>query len=319
MDRDDQRQIIREKVAPTAKRRSWRRRSWPSRMSRRRSRTTSAGSLRSRGRTPSGGGVTYLNGRISIDRFPQYFFVAFGAKSHARLPRGDRGDLAGRPAPAGASCREELRLFLLPVVVLFLASIGTSYNIGIRHLLPVYPFLALAGSGPLRPGLGAPQAEPARRRRRPRSGSRCRWSRPRRSRASIRTSCPTSTRSRAAPSGAHDPLGLERGLGPGSRRLAAELAPPRRHRPTVVLLRRRRRRLPAWALPDFSASRSCGAGSWRSPPSSRRGPGVLRYHGARRSRRRSRSLQRRIARAGPPVGRVGYSIDLFELPQGDHP
>jgi hypothetical protein len=31
--------------------------------------------------------------------------------------------------------------------VLFLASVGTSYNIGIRHLLPVYPLIAMAGAG----------------------------------------------------------------------------------------------------------------------------------------------------------------------------
>ena len=33
--------------------------------------------------------------------------------------------------------------------VLFLASIGSSYNIGIRHMLPVYPFLALAAAAVL--------------------------------------------------------------------------------------------------------------------------------------------------------------------------
>ena len=32
-----------------------------------------------------------------------------------------------------------------------------------------------------------------------------------------------------------------------------------------------------------------------------------------------RSLQRRILAAGPPVGRVGYSIYLFELPQEGNP
>ncbi len=32
---------------------------------------------------------------------------------------------------------------------LFLASVGSSYNIGIRHLLPVYPFLALGAAAVL--------------------------------------------------------------------------------------------------------------------------------------------------------------------------
>ncbi len=41
---------------------------------------------------------------------------------------------------------EEARVFLLPVAVLFLSSIGSAYNIGIRHMLPVYPFLALCGA-----------------------------------------------------------------------------------------------------------------------------------------------------------------------------
>ncbi|HEY4230764.1 MAG TPA: phospholipid carrier-dependent glycosyltransferase, partial [Thermoanaerobaculia bacterium] len=85
-----------------------------------------------------GGGVTFLNGRISTQGFPQYFFVAFGVKSALAF-------LAVAVAIVWAllrnrsSYKEESRLFLLPVVVLFLASIGTTYNIGIRHLLPVYP------------------------------------------------------------------------------------------------------------------------------------------------------------------------------------
>ena len=81
-----------------------------------------------------GGGVNYLFGRVSVTGFPLYFFVAFLFKtalaflvvaalaivSFARDPR----------------TRREAPLFLLPVGVLFLASIGSSYNIGIRHLLP---------------------------------------------------------------------------------------------------------------------------------------------------------------------------------------
>jgi hypothetical protein len=47
----------------------------------------------------------------------------------------------------GRDARDDAALFLLPAAVLFVASIGTSYNIGIRHLLPVYPLIALAGAG----------------------------------------------------------------------------------------------------------------------------------------------------------------------------
>ncbi len=100
-----------------------------------------------------GGGVTFLNGRISTEGFPQYFLVAFGVKSTLAFLAVTAAILwavlrkAGVAAASRAdSFAEEARLFLLPVVVLFLASIGTTYNIGIRHLLPVYPFLALFGA-----------------------------------------------------------------------------------------------------------------------------------------------------------------------------
>jgi 4-amino-4-deoxy-L-arabinose transferase-like glycosyltransferase len=92
-----------------------------------------------------GGGITYLNGKLSTDGFPQYFFVAFAVKSTLAF-------LAVALAVLGAALlrrpglSEEWRLFGVPVLVLFLASIGTTYNIGIRHLLPVYPFLALFGA-----------------------------------------------------------------------------------------------------------------------------------------------------------------------------
>ena len=92
-----------------------------------------------------GGGITYLNGKISTEGFPQYFFVAFAVKSTLAF-------LAVTLAILGAAVlrrrglEKEWRLFGVPVLVLFLASIGTTYNIGIRHLLPVYPFLALFGA-----------------------------------------------------------------------------------------------------------------------------------------------------------------------------
>ena len=92
-----------------------------------------------------GGGITYLNGKLSTDGFPEYFFVAFAVKSTLAF-------LAVTLAVLGAallrrrSLADEWRLFGVPVLVLFLASIGTTYNIGIRHLLPVYPFLALFGA-----------------------------------------------------------------------------------------------------------------------------------------------------------------------------
>jgi 4-amino-4-deoxy-L-arabinose transferase-like glycosyltransferase len=95
-----------------------------------------------------GGGITYLNGRVSTEGFPEYFFVAFAVKSTLAFLAVTLAILASpllrRLGVADkAGFFDEWRLFGVPVLVLFLASIGTTYNIGIRHLLPVYPFLAL--------------------------------------------------------------------------------------------------------------------------------------------------------------------------------
>ncbi|HEX9148203.1 MAG TPA: phospholipid carrier-dependent glycosyltransferase, partial [Thermoanaerobaculia bacterium] len=92
-----------------------------------------------------GGGVNYLAGEASVHGFPSYFFVAFSLKSTLAFLAVTALALVvffRRPRESA----EESRLFLLPVAVLFLASIGSAYNIGIRHMLPVYPFLALAGA-----------------------------------------------------------------------------------------------------------------------------------------------------------------------------
>ena len=89
--------------------------------------------------------LNYLGGKTSLHGFPSYFFVAFALKSTLAF-------LAVTLLAAvfffrrPSQFREEGRLFLLPVAVLFLASIKSAYNIGIRHMLPVYPFLALAGA-----------------------------------------------------------------------------------------------------------------------------------------------------------------------------
>jgi 4-amino-4-deoxy-L-arabinose transferase-like glycosyltransferase len=97
-----------------------------------------------------GGGITYLNGKVSTEGFPEYFFVAFAVKSTLAFLAVTLAILAAaalRPRVADRSgLSEEWRLFGVPVLVFFLASIGTTYNIGIRHLLPVYPFLALFGA-----------------------------------------------------------------------------------------------------------------------------------------------------------------------------
>jgi hypothetical protein len=99
---------------------------------------------------------TYLLGEYSRDGFPHYYLVAFLVKSTPaflsllllagalaaarRLPRRDR------PGAATPSC-SAARYLLLPAAVLFLhLSLFHSFQIGIRHLLPVYPLLCIAAS-----------------------------------------------------------------------------------------------------------------------------------------------------------------------------
>ena len=93
-----------------------------------------------------GGGVNFLFGKSSPEGFPGYFFVAFLAKSSVAFLLLTALLLAG-VVVGGKPARADAALFLLPAGVLFLASVGTTYNIGIRHLLPVYPLIALAGAG----------------------------------------------------------------------------------------------------------------------------------------------------------------------------
>jgi hypothetical protein len=91
----------------------------------------------------TGGGVNFLHGRLSVDGFWDYFFVAFAVKSAL----GFLGILAAAAVLAAVK-RDRLTLVLwtlvLPVAYLFLTGMATSYNIGIRHMLPVYPLLASA-------------------------------------------------------------------------------------------------------------------------------------------------------------------------------
>ena len=91
----------------------------------------------------TGGGVNFLHGRLSVDGFWDYFFVAFAVKSAL----GFLAVLAAGFVLAVVK-RDRLSLVLwtlvLPAAYLFLTGIATSYNIGIRHMLPVYPLLAAA-------------------------------------------------------------------------------------------------------------------------------------------------------------------------------
>ena len=87
-------------------------------------------------------GWNYLHGRVSRDGFPQYFFVAFLMKSTPAM-------LLVTLAIVFTRRNRWTIGLILPVAALFAASIPSSFNIGVRHILPVYPLLAIAGAGAL--------------------------------------------------------------------------------------------------------------------------------------------------------------------------
>lgn len=85
----------------------------------------------------------YLRGEISRKGFPHYFFVAFLVKSTPAMLALTLVILAGGTLLR----RPEALALLVPVVVLFVMAIPSSFNIGVRHILPVYPLLAITGAG----------------------------------------------------------------------------------------------------------------------------------------------------------------------------
>jgi len=260
-----------------------------------------------------GGGVNYLFGRTSVHGFPLYFFVAFAVKStiaflvvtavvllsFSRRPR---------------IFADEARLFLLPVGVLFLSSIGSAYNIGIRHMLPVYPFLALCGAAVF---ARAASSEPARRR----VGLV----------AAALTVLPLLSAGELLRIHPHElsyfnvlaggPEGGRRILSDSNvdwgldlKRLARELARRRAKSPTIVyfggddvLFRT--------GVPDFAADPRIRPGLVAiSAFHLAVGPAFHDYHGDHHLAAALRSLNAEIASRGRPAGRVGYSMYLFELP-----
>lgn len=93
-----------------------------------------------------GRGANYLLGRVSDSGFPSYFFVAFLVKSTpAFLVLTLAILLAG-----GRLLLSPWRFGLLATAATFFgAAVRSNFNIGIRHLLPIYPMLALVGAGVL--------------------------------------------------------------------------------------------------------------------------------------------------------------------------
>jgi hypothetical protein len=261
-----------------------------------------------------GGGVNFLSGKASVEGFPFYFFIAFFAKSTLAFLAATALALSGA---AIFRMGREASLYLLPVAVLLLASMGSSYNIGIRHLLPVYPFLALLAAAVLarmqaRPGAWAAVA------------------------AALLFALPVSAVAESLRIHPHElsyfnPLvgGPEGGRkilsdsnvdwGLDLRRLAAQLRRRGVSDPTVVyfggddVLYR-------VGVPDFSADpRRRGSLVAVSALHLAIGPAYYTYHGAPELGAALDELLRDIAARGKPAGRVGYSMYLFELPSGGKP
>jgi len=91
----------------------------------------------------TGGGVNFLHGELSPDGFWNYFLVAFAVKSALGLLI-----LLAAAAVVLAVRRGRfdflLGALLLPAAYLFVSGMATSYNIGIRHMLPAYPLVLAA-------------------------------------------------------------------------------------------------------------------------------------------------------------------------------
>jgi 4-amino-4-deoxy-L-arabinose transferase-like glycosyltransferase len=261
-----------------------------------------------------GGGVNYLLGEKSVEGFPSYFFVAFALKSTLAF-------LAVTALVVGAFLRrprglsEEGRLFLLPVAVLFLASIGSAYNIGIRHMLPVYPFLALAGAA-----LFARAADAARTGAKGRAAVAALALLPVVAGAELLRIHPHELSYFNAFAG-----GPERGRellsdsnvdwGLDLKRLAAELARRGVRDPTVVYFGGDD--VPARiGVEDFAADpRVRGTLVAISAFHLAVGPEFHEYHGEREIAAALRELESDVLARGRPAGRVGYSMYLFELPK----
>lgn len=257
-----------------------------------------------------GGGVNFLLGKASVEGFPEYFFVAFFAKSTLAFLAASLIALVG---VAVFRSGRDARLYLVPVAVLFLASIGSSYNIGIRHLLPVYPFLALAAAASLA-------------RMRERAG------RPAAAAAGLLLLLPLSAAVEAIRIHPHElsyfnPLvgGPQRGRfilsdsnidwGLDLRRLAAELRRRGVGDPTVVYFGGDDVAYRI-GVPDFSAEpRRRGSLVAVSAMHLAIGPLYYAYHGAPGVGAALAELLGEIAARGKPAGQIGGSMYLFELPR----
>jgi len=258
-----------------------------------------------------GGGVNYLFGRLSTDGFPLYFFYAFALKSTLAFLVATAVVLAAAVRP-GAAFSEERRVDLVPVAVLFLASIGSSYNIGIRHLLPVYPFLALFAAGVFARLWNARRESSVRR-----------------AAAWAMAALPLASALELARIHPHELSyfnalagGPEHGRfllndsnvdwGLDLKRLAAELTLRGVADPTVAYFGADTVRYRV-GVDDFSVDPGIRRFVAISAFFLAAGPEFFAYHHAPVIARNLASLRREIAARGKPAGRVGYSIYLYEM------
>jgi 4-amino-4-deoxy-L-arabinose transferase-like glycosyltransferase len=262
-----------------------------------------------------GGGVNYLAGEASVHGFPSYFFIAFLLKSTLAFLAVTALALVvffRRPRESA----EEGRLFLLPVAVLFLASIGSAYNIGIRHMLPVYPFLALAAAA-----VFARASRPRDSRRRA-LGAVILGLLPLLSAYELLRIHPHELSYFNALAG-----GPERGRrilsdsnidwGLDLKRLASELSRRGVADPTIVYFGGDDVLYRTGVL-DFAADpRVRGRLVAISAFQLAVGPEFHEYHGEHSIAVALRALRADLEARGHPVGRVGYSMYLFDLPERD--
>ena len=254
-----------------------------------------------------GGGVNFLFGRVSVHGFPSYFFVAFLLKSTLAFLAA--AAIALTALTRDPEARREARLFLLPPAVLFLASIGASYNIGIRHMLPVYPFLALAAAGALararrggfRPAAAALVVLPLLS-----AGEVLRIHPHELSYFNALAGGPEGGRRILSDSNVDWGLDL--------KRLSSELASRRAQAPTVVYFGGDdvpfRVGVPEFAAEPVVRGSLVAISAFEEAV----GPEFYAYHGVPVVSGALERLRRELAQRGRLVGRVGYSIHLFELP-----
>jgi 4-amino-4-deoxy-L-arabinose transferase-like glycosyltransferase len=110
-----------------------------------------------------GQGINFFLGRTSVEGFTWYFPAALALKTSLPFLV-----LAGIGLVGTARRRARVDVALLLVVAYYLLiSLGTTYNIGARHLMPILPLLAMVGAHhaaalarPFRLGLAACMAVP---------------------------------------------------------------------------------------------------------------------------------------------------------------